>query len=401
MKRRIVCLMPSLGPDTTATAKILYASGLLERLVTRGTAPPFKRVLASSRITQPFSRRPASPVERNITDAKWTADIVFYVVLALTQSRTRATDASFAFLDRFARKRVHPSVGAVFAREDCCVRTFRRAKQIGVKTIYQLPTAYWRLVEELMGNEIREFPRVCHAATDQREFAPDRTDRKDAELKLADRVICPSKFVSESLQKHGMANTECIPFGIDSASSTATDITRRPMFLYVGNITMRKGVHRLLIAWKTLKAYRTHELRLVGGMFLSREFLEDFHGMFTHVPRLPREELDRHYREASALVFNAVADGFGHVILEAMSRGLPVIASKNCGAPDTITNRVEGLLIDYGDQDQFTTALDWALAHPAELGEMGAAASQRVAKWTWDNYAERFLAWLRPLLSHG
>jgi starch synthase len=401
MPRRVLLLAPVLPADVIATAKVLEAADLLDALITRATTwPEFTRLLARATITQPFSLRPVSPVERNITHARWTADMAFYAVLALTRSRTRATDASFAFLDRFAQKRVNSSLGAIFAREDCCVRTFQRAKQNGVKTIYQLPTAYWRLVRELMEPEIEEFPGVCQAATDQREFGSDRTERKDAELKLADRVLCPSKFVRESLLKYRISNTECIPFGIDNASPTTTIIGRKPMFLYAGNITMRKGVHRILLAWKKLKAHQTHELRLIGDMFLFPQFLKDFSGMFTHVPRLSREELDRHYSEASAFVFNPVADGFGHVILEAMRSGVPVIASKNCGAPDTITDHAEGLLVDYGDQDQLTTALDWALSHPAELREMGAGAAERATKWTWNDYAQRFLAWLRPLIRY-
>src|SRR3989442_14204082 len=171
------------------------------------------------------------------------------------------------------------------------------------------------------------------------------------------------------------------------------------MFLYAGNIRMRKGVHRLLLAWKQLKAHRTHELRLIGDMFLSKKFLDDFRGMFSHTPRVAREELDRHYEEASAFVFNPVADGFGHVILEAMGVGPPVIVSRNWGAPDTVTDQIEGLLVDYGDQDQLATALDRALSHPAELQEMGERAKAKVRTWTWDQYGERFLSWLRPLLN--
>ena len=83
-----------------------------------------------------------------------------------------------------------------------------------------------------------------------------------------------------------------------------------------------------------------------------------------------------------------------------MRCGTPVIASRNCGAPDTMTNRVEGLLVDYGDQSQLSSALDLALSNPAELQEMGRAAADRVRKYTWEDYGERLLDWLRPLLKH-
>jgi glycosyltransferase involved in cell wall biosynthesis len=401
MPRKILFLAPVLPVDVLATASILEKAELLESLITRGVATENLRgLLPRSTITQSFFRRPVSPVAKDRTEAKWTADLVFYLMLALTRSRTRATDASFAFLDRRASRRTKPSLGAVFAREDCCLRTFRRARQAGVTTIYQLPTAYWRSVHEMMQRELAEFPNICKAASDPNEFAEQRTTRKDAELDSADHVLCPSTFVRESLMRRGAGTYEMIPFAINATPALSTEGSRKPMFLYAGNITMRKGVHRLLLAWKELKAHRTHELRLIGDMFLSAKFLKDFQGMFTHVPRLEREKLDQRYREAAAFVFNPVADGFGHVILEAMRCGTPVIASRHCGAPDTITNRVEGLLVDYGDQSQLISALDLALSNPAELREMGRAAADRARKYTWEDYGERFLNWLRPLLKH-
>ena len=391
MQNKIICLAPTLGPDVIATARILERADLLESLITRGV---------TTRITESFSRRPVSPVAKDRTEAKWTADVVFYLTLAVTQSRTRATDRSFAFLDRQASRRITQTVSAVFAREDCCLHTFRRAKQVGVTTIYQLPTAYWRSVHEIMQGELAEFPNICKAASDPNEFAEQRTTRKDAELDSADQVLCPSTFVRESLMRRRAGTYEMIPFAINGTPALSAEGSRKPMFLYAGNITMRKGVHRLLLAWKELKAHRTHELRLVGDMFLSAKFLQDFQGMFTHVPRLARDELDQHYREAAAFLFNPVADGFGHLILEAMRCGTPVIASRNCGAPDTITNRVEGLLVDYGDQGQLISALDLALSNPAELREMGRAAADRARKYTWEDYGERFLEWLQLLLKH-
>ncbi|OLE97657.1 MAG: hypothetical protein AUG75_05680 [Cyanobacteria bacterium 13_1_20CM_4_61_6] len=363
----------------------MEAGDLLESLVTRSVAS--------------FANRPASPVARERTAANWIADFVLYLALIFTQSRTRATDRSFAFLDRYASRRVRSDVGVVFAREDCCQQSFQQARELGVRTIYQLPTAYWRFVRELMEREMAEFPDICRAANDPYEFADERTTRKETELNLADHVLCPSTLVRQSLAPYRTTDLEMIPFGVDEVPTGHTT-ARQPVFLYAGNITMRKGVHRLLLAWKKLKAFRTHELQLIGDMFLSEKFLNDFRGMFTHIPRVSRAELDRHYAEASVFVFNPVADGFGHVVLEAMRSGAPVIASKNSGAPDVITNRVDGLLVDYADQDQLTSALDFALSNPEEMREMGEAAARHVSKFTWKDYGERLVAWVKPLLKH-
>src|SRR2546425_5754988 len=115
MPAKLVLLAPVLPADVLATARTLERADLLELIVTRG-------------VSIPFSRRPASPVAKQQTQARWSADAVFYFSLAVGQSRTRATDRSFAFLDRSASSRIKASLCAVFAREDCCLKTFRRAR---------------------------------------------------------------------------------------------------------------------------------------------------------------------------------------------------------------------------------------------------------------------------------
>ena len=87
-------------------------------------------------------------------------------------------------------------------------------------------------------------------------------------------------------------------------------------------------------------------------------------------------------------------------VLEAMSAGTPVLASKNSGAPDIIAHHTDGVLFDYGDQEQLANAIDWALSHPSELSELGKAAVETSRKRTWDDYGEELLEWMRPLLKH-
>ena len=171
------------------------------------------------------------------------------------------------------------------------------------------------------------------------------------------------------------------------------------VFLYVGKINARKGVHRLIRVWKQLGAYRTHRLRLIGDLELPARFVAEYRSVFEHSPRMARERLPGEYRKAQAFVFNAMADGFGHVFAEAMGCATPVLASRNCGAPDLIRDGVEGKLFDYGDDDALGAALEWALTHPGQLREMGATARERALQCSWDDFGRRFVGWVRRVLS--
>ena len=76
----------------------------------------------------------------------------------------------------------------------------------------------------------------------------------------------------------------------------------------------------------------------------------------------------------------------------------PVISSRNSGGLDVIDHGVEGLLIDYGSDAQLTDALEWALCNPSTLQEIGAAASSKARRWSWEDYAIDFLEWLRAVI---
>jgi len=375
---KILLVAPVLPVDVLETISILERNDLLDCVVTRySPSPALMNVLRRSSLTRRFAKRPIAPIAPSRKRQSLLADLAYYFARPL--SRTRAVDYSFSVVDRIASRRLRKELAAVLAREDSAIASFRRATELGLKKIYALPTAYWGTVRRLMEQEEQEFAQICRAAIDEAREAHDRLERKDAELGMADFVLAPSRFVAESLAEAPKvtARVEVLTFGCNTDWKIRAAPEARPIFLYAGNITMRKGVHRLLKAWKKLNAHRAAELRLIGDMFLDEKFLRDYRGTYTHIPRLPRAELQKHYAAASGFVFNAMADGFGYVMAEAMSCGVPVIASKNSGAPDFIDDKRDGVLVNYGAQAELEAALDWALIHPMDLAAMGRAAREK------------------------
>jgi glycosyltransferase involved in cell wall biosynthesis len=318
---------------------------------------------------------------------------------AIGYSPVDASDMALACVDRAAASILKPPIGTVLAREDGCVASFSEAKKRGIRRIYQLPTAYFETVRNLMAKEAELFPGLCASEEFKDEFSEIRNERKSNELSLCDAVLCPSAFVLSTLPAGPCRakSLKVIPFGFDPRLLNEENDKRDPLFLYAGNISVRKGIHRLLRAWKMLRAHQTHKLLLVGDMQLTDSFLNDFRGVYEHKPRLPFSELQEIFRRARAFVFNAMADGFGLVISEAMCASTPVLASRNCGAPDVIRDGVEGRLFDYADDDALAQALDWALGHPSDLRAMGRNASKRAASWTWDEHRKQFIEWICSL----
>lgn len=279
----------------------------------------------------------------------------------------------------------------VFAREDAAENTFTKANRLGIATVYDLPTPHHATVRRLMENELEEFPHALATGNSEAEWAEERTARKTREARLAHRVLVASEMTRESICRVGVNadSVTRIPYGCSPLNEAELSTSpRKPVVLYVGNISLRKGIPRLLRVWKKLGVSKTHTLRLVGKMCLPRKFLSEYDGQFEHVPWVPRSELKRHYLEASFFVFPSVADGFGLVLNEAISHGLPVLASSNNGARGFMEHGRHAMVYQHGNDDEFAGRMDQMLSDLPGLAEMGKQAAELSRKWTWSCYRE-------------
>ncbi|TCR62607.1 glycosyltransferase family 4 protein [Bosea sp. BK604] len=115
--------------------------------------------------------------------------------------------------------------------------------------------------------------------------------------------------------------------------------------------------------------------------------------------RLSDDEVAALFRRSDLFVFPTLADTFPLAILEAMSYGLPVLASHVGGIPYQIDDRC-GRLVEAGNVEQLAEAVSRFARAPATLAKMGRHARARVAtQFTWDSAASRAFAEYERLLS--
>ena len=117
-----------------------------------------------------------------------------------------------------------------------------------------------------------------------------------------------------------------------------------------------------------------------------------------------RQALPDLYRSSDIFVLPAVhdragnVDGLPNVILEAMSSGLPVIASGISGIPQAVVSEQTGLLVGEEDGPALAGALDRLLGNAAECRRMGEAGrAKALAELTWDAVAARYLEAYRTI----
>jgi glycosyltransferase involved in cell wall biosynthesis len=134
-------------------------------------------------------------------------------------------------------------------------------------------------------------------------------------------------------------------------------------------------------------------------MRLSNKFLSGFYGVYHHAGRLPRRSLKDQYLQASCFVLPALAEGFAMVILESLSCGTPIVASRNSGAEGFICEGEEGLLHDAQDDEQLCHALEEMLTRPKRCREMANNCLQKARSWTWNEYRAEFVKFIRALIN--
>lgn len=167
--------------------------------------------------------------------------------------------------------------------------------------------------------------------------------------------------------------------------SPVTEQRQQNTVLFLGRLSDEKGFFDLLesVVW-VRDIFPDYKL-LCGGegnydyvnSYIQRLGIEHNVKLLGWVNDKMRQEL---LDTAAIFVLPSYVEGMPMAVIEAMSRGVPVIASSVGGIPDAVTDGKEGLLINAGDITGLAMALINLLGNPVKRLEMGAAGKIKVQK---------------------
>ena len=177
----------------------------------------------------------------------------------------------------------------------------------------------------------------------------------------------------------------------------------RPVVLCLSRLVPRKGQDMLI---RALPAVRERidgaALVIVGGgpyrdalHRLAHQFGVAEHVVFTD--GVPSGELPAHHAMADVFAMpcrtrgaGLDVEGLGIVYLEASATGVPVVAGRSGGAPETVVDGETGLVVDGWDVGAIAAAVSDVLADPDRAVRMGAAGRRWVVdNWQWRYKAQR------------
>ncbi|TMC71879.1 MAG: glycosyltransferase [Chloroflexi bacterium] len=210
-------------------------------------------------------------------------------------------------------------------------------------------------------------------------------------LRTSDAVVAISSYTAREIGRFGQVPVRVIPYSLGFAAAQATGHIRDESFriLFVGRLVERKGLKHLIEAVRRLPPELKARLTVIGEG-PEREALAAqirSSGLDSSVDirgRVPESALRDAYAESDVLVLPSIVDargdteGLGVVLLEAMSYGVPVVASAIGGITDIVENEESGLLVPPADADQLANALKRLALDPALAARLGAAGEQRV-----------------------
>ena len=175
-------------------------------------------------------------------------------------------------------------------------------------------------------------------------------------LKIVDVIIIPSPYVRSEMERlMPKANVRYIEIGFNLKPCLNVNKNKQNNLLVVGTIERRKRVHQIVSIAKMLRDSNIDfHINVVGKVADSSYFNmivkvieeENLSSYITFHGRVSTENLEKSYRNADIFLFLSSHEGYGMVLIEAMSYSLPIVAYRNSAIPFSVNDGVNGLLVE-------------------------------------------------------
>jgi glycosyltransferase involved in cell wall biosynthesis len=227
-------------------------------------------------------------------------------------------------------------------------------------------------------------------------------------VRSAERVICPSQFTADDVSmRYGVPadkvrvvpEAAALPSDPGPSAVDAPPAPAAPYLLAVGDLRPKKNLPRLIEAYHRLRQDGLqHRLLLAGADLGEGPSLRALAGAdpVEVLGFVDDARLDQLLRGASALVVPSLYEGFGLVVLDAMSRGCPVVLARAGALPET--GGEAAVYFDPRDPDDIAAAIRQVVGDAGLGGRLAEAGRARAAEFTWERTAAETVAVYEELL---
>jgi glycosyltransferase involved in cell wall biosynthesis len=259
---------------------------------------------------------------------------------------------------------------------------------------------------------IHDLNFMAHPERTRAEIRRDYRPLARSHAQRADRIIVPSAFTAREVERQFGVGAEKIAI----CAPGAPDWTPRAIapaggyVLFFGTLEPRKNVSGLLDAWERLLALRADRAQDVPELVLAGKATAESQPWLDRLARAPLEGRVRHigyvdpsnrqalYDGARLLVQPSFEEGFGIPVLEAMTRGVPVVAASRGALPEVLGDA--GLLVDPDRPDDVASAISRMLSDRDLVAAAVSKGIERAARFNWDATARRVFQAYEQAIDH-
>jgi glycosyltransferase involved in cell wall biosynthesis len=292
---------------------------------------------------------------------------------------------------------------AIYAYEDAAIQSFIKSKQIGLTNFYDLSIGYWRMGSQILAIEKERQPLYASTLTGLLN-SDNKLAKKDEELALADNIIVASSFTKNTLNLYpnSLNKVTVIPYGFPEveARNPFKEKTNKPLkLLFVGGLTQRKGIAEV---FETANYFGKHTELTIIGRKTSNECKELDNNLkkYNWIPSLPHHDILEQMRQHDILLFPSLFEGFGMVISEAMSQGMPVITTNHTAGKDFITHGENGWIVEPGNSNAMIHVIQNIIDNREQLEQIKINAQNTAKERPWHKYATELALFVKQNLGN-
>lgn len=226
-------------------------------------------------------------------------------------------------------------------------------------------------------------------------------------MAMATKVVSVSKSTANDCQKEGVPNSKLAVIyqgyeGADMASVEKLDYNATcladdstPFILFIGTIQPRKNIPCLIESYAQICHQIPHNLVIAGAPGDDSQLVDELinqHDLATRVIKLgyiSDKQRSALYQHAEVFVYPSKYEGFGLVILEAMSYGLPVITSDNSSLPEAAGEAA--ILVDADSISQLAEAMKEVCSDASLRESLISRGRHQATRFTWKDCATAML----------
>jgi len=229
--------------------------------------------------------------------------------------------------------------------------------------------------------------------------------------KRSDKIITGSYFSKNDIAgtyKIDPNQIEVIPLGVSTSFKPESDPVKaqkildkygihKPYFLCVGRLNPRKNLISMVKAFTMIKKEKSipHKLVIVGKEdFATRKIIQSIKTADSTTDVIltgyvEEQDLPSLYNEADVFIYPSLFEGVGLPVLEAMSCGVPVIASDSSSLTEIVGDA--GLLVNPLDPEEMRNALFRIISDQDLRKKYIARGTARTEKFSWSSTARQTL----------